>query len=113
MIKRLIARVGEREGLDGTVGVVFVDDSYMTRLNREFRKKDASTDVLTFSLKDDFQKEILGEIYISVDRAQEQAEEHGEPLEREIRRLIIHGLLHLAGYTHRQMKARQEEYLSF
>lgn len=102
----------ELEELDGTIGVILVDDSYMTKLNRKFRKRNTTTDVLTFSLKNGFQKKILGEIYISVERAEEQAKEYGEPLEREIFRLIIHGLLHLAGYTHSQIKTKQERYLN-
>lgn len=110
-IKRIVAKVIELEGLDGGVGVIFVDDSYMTELNRKFRKRNRTTDVLAFSLKDEFQREILGEIYISVDRALEQAQEYREPFEKEIFRLLVHGLLHLAGYTHRQMRDKQEEYL--
>jgi probable rRNA maturation factor len=111
-IEKLIVRVIEREGLEGNVGVIFVDDSYMTELNRKFREKTDSTDVLAFPLKDGSQKGLLGEVYISFDRARRQAKEYGEPLERELRRLVVHGLLHLAGYTHRQMRTKQEEYIN-
>ncbi len=111
-LKKLIARVAELEGLDGSIGVIFVDDSYMTGLNRKFRNKDGTTDVLTFSLRDEFQKERLGEIYVSVDKAREQAKEYADTVEGEIKRLVIHGLLHLAGYTHSQMKTKQEKYLN-
>lgn len=111
-IEKLIVRVIEREGLEGTVGVIFVDDSYMMELNRKFRKKRDTTDVLAFPLKDACQEKLLGEIYISVDRARWQAKEYGESFEREIRRLVVHGLLHLAGYTHRQMRTKEEEYIN-
>ncbi len=66
-------------------------------LNRTYRGKDAPTDVLSFSLEDDKR---LGQIVISVQRAEEQAEELGQSLEEELQFLFVHGLLHLLGYDH-------------
>jgi probable rRNA maturation factor len=111
-IKRLVAEVSERERLQGRIGVIFVDDSYMTELNQRFAGKETTTDVLAFPLKDEFEKDILGEIYISVDRARRQAKDYGIPMEKELRHLVIHGLLHLAGYSHSEMRSRSEEYLN-
>ena len=112
VIRRLINEVAEREGIEGEIGVIFVDDSYMARLNRRFRNRMGATDVLSFRLKGEFQQDLLGEIYISVDRAEVQAQEYAEPFEREIRRLVLHGVLHLAGYSHDQMKDRESIYLN-
>jgi probable rRNA maturation factor len=98
--------------LQGTIGVIFVDDSYMTQLNQRFGGRESTTDVLAFPLKDRYDTDILGEIYISVDRARRQAKDYGVPVERELRHLVIHGLLHLAGYSHSEMRSRAEEYLN-
>lgn len=108
----MISGVAEREGIKGAIGVVFVDDSYIRKLNERFRNQASATDVLSFRYQDEFQDDLIGEIYISVDRAEAQAKEYDEPLEREIRRLVLHGLLHLIGYTHEQMKNREPLYLN-
>ena len=67
------------------------------KLNKDFRSKDKPTDVLSFSLND---QENLGQIVISVERAESQAKEIGQSLEEELRFLFAHGLLHLLGYDH-------------
>lgn len=78
------------------INIVLVDDEYIRKLNRDYRGIDSSTDVLSFSMGED---DILGDIYISLDTALKQAEEQGWDLEREIKFLAIHGLLHLLGYS--------------
>lgn len=70
----------------------------LRRLNREFRKKDYATDVLSFPVMD--QNGFLGEIAISIDKAREQAAEHGHSTGEEIAILMLHGLLHLVGMDH-------------
>ena len=92
--------------------MIFVDDSYMVELNQKFAGKETTTDVLAFPLKDKYDKDILGEIYISVDRARRQAKDYGIAVEKELKHLVIHGLLHLAGYSHSEMKTRSAEYLN-
>jgi probable rRNA maturation factor len=126
VLERLLAEIGER----GTsVSLTFVRDPAMRELNREHRGKDAPTDVLSFPIyapeafdrsgltrprargdvlplspskgQDDVGPErMLGDIVVSVDTAQRQAEDYGATLEREIQRLLIHGVLHLAGHDH-------------
>jgi probable rRNA maturation factor len=86
-----------------TVSMVLATDETLRRLNREFRGKDATTDVLSFAsggeeLPDGSRP--LGEIVISVPQAARQAEELGHSLARELRVLAIHGYLHLLGYDH-------------
>ena len=76
----------------------------MRSLNRRYRGVDRTTDVLSFSLREggfpSVQPDLLGDIVISVPRADRQASEAGHSLSREIERLLIHGLVHLLGYDH-------------
>lgn len=84
--------------------IIIVDNEYIHNLNREYRHIDRETDVITFALEDDktFNPEsrILGDVYISIDKAKTQAIEYGHSLEREICFLAVHGFLHLNGYDH-------------
>lgn len=77
------------------ISVILVSDEELLGMNREFLNHDYYTDVITFPLEE---KPLEGEIYISVDRAREQAAEHGVGVYHEVRRLAIHGTLHLLGY---------------
>ena len=89
---------------DGELSVVFVSDRKMRQFNRQYRGLDRSTDVLSFSMGEgedsDLNPGLLGDIVISVETAQRQGEEVGWGLEKEIYKLLIHGLLHLIGYNH-------------
>ena len=92
--------------------VIIVDNDYIWKLNKEYRKIDRPTDVITFALEDhedikyeDFR--LLGDIYISLDKAKEQAIEYGHSFKREICFLAVHGFLHLLGYDH--MELEEEE----
>ena len=92
--------------------VIIVDNEYIHKLNKEYRGIDRPTDVISFALEDskDIEYEdfrLLGDIYISLDRAKEQAEEYGHSFKREICFLAVHGLLHLLGYDH--MEKEEEE----
>jgi probable rRNA maturation factor len=78
-----------------SVNVVFIDENEMQKLNKEYRKKDFVTDVLSFNLDS---KELLGEIYICPAYVRKTIQK--EMLVEEILRLIIHGILHLIGYDH-------------
>ncbi len=76
----------------------------MRSLNRRYRGIDRTTDVLSFSLREgafsNLRPNLLGDIVVSIPKADQQAREAGSPLTREIERLLIHGLLHLMGYDH-------------
>lgn len=92
------------------------DDSGIKELNRLYRKIDRPTDVLSFPMKD---PSMLGDIVVSVDRAEEQAARYGVPFYEELSRLLIHGALHLLGHDHvkggrqaGEMKKREEELLT-
>ena len=82
----------------GSIEVICTDDAQIRALNQTYRDKDRATDVLSFDLSDEFNA--CGEIYISLERAREQADCLGVPFDQELGRLLVHGLLHLAGYDH-------------
>ena len=89
---------------DGDVTVVFVSDRAMRGINRTWRGKRGTTDVLSFPAKQDEFEKLgglnLGDIVISVEQAARQAREHGLEFDEEVSQLILHGLLHLCGYDH-------------
>jgi len=90
------------EVFDGTLNVIFVNDSYIHALNKNYRDKDQSTDVLSFTYKDldsDF-GDVVGEVYISIDTAKKQASEYKHSISDELRKLIVHGVLHIHGFDH-------------
>jgi probable rRNA maturation factor len=86
------------------VTVAFVSDRAMRELNRMWRGKRATTDVLSFPAEQsEFEKVAglsLGDVVVSIEQATRQAKEHGLSLEHEVSQLILHGLLHLSGYDH-------------
>ena len=118
------------------VSVTFVDNEAIRELNRDYRGKDAPTDVLSFPLYEDDEDfddgfvmpedaeeedapTALGDIVISVERAKAQAVEYGHSFERELAFLAVHSTLHLLGYDHerseeedREQRRRQEEILA-
>lgn len=86
------------------LSVLFIGDYAMRSLNRRYRNKDKTTDVLSFSLREgkfkDIRPELLGDIVISVPAARRQARQAGHELRHEIDCLLVHGLVHLLGYDH-------------
>lgn len=113
---------------DPYISVTFVDNEFIHNINRDYRHIDRPTDVISFAFLDGdenkdkiFQSNamvVLGEIYISFDKAREQALAYGHSLDRELKFLFVHGLLHLLGYDHmtkedeKIMFALQEEILA-
>jgi probable rRNA maturation factor len=86
--------------LKGEVTVQLTTDAAIRRLNRQFRHKDKATDVLSFPAEGIGAEEIAGDLAISVPTALRQAVGQGHSLSSEVKVLILHGLLHLAGYDH-------------
>lgn len=84
--------------------VLITRDAELQRLNREFLKKDYPTDVLSF--RSEFEDGFIGELAISLDRAKEQAAEHGHDVNTELRILMLHGALHLMGMDHDSDKGK-------
>lgn len=97
------------------VSVLFVGDRAMRSLNRRYRGKDRTTDVLSFSFREGafggLRPDLLGDIVISMPVAERQARAYGETVTRELDRLLVHGLLHLIGYDHErgETEARRME----
>ncbi len=89
---------------DVSFNVIIVDNDYIHKLNKEYRNIDRETDVISFALEDDKTfnplERVLGDIYISIDKAKSQSEEYGHSLKRELCFLAVHGMLHLLGYDH-------------
>jgi len=87
---------------DDELSILLVDDANIRNLNRQHRKIDSATDVLSFPQNegDEFISHMLGDVVISVETAERQAAEHHFSLEQELVLLLIHGLLHLLGYDH-------------
>ena len=86
--------------LRGQVTVLLTTDKAIRRLNRQFRGKDKATDVLSFPAAEPTLTRAAGDLAISVHTARKQADAQGHALIDEIQVLILHGLLHLAGYDH-------------
>jgi len=116
--RRLLDAVGERRA---ALSLSLVNDDAIRSLNQKFRGKDAATDVLSFPLEDEPasapSERLLGDVVISVDTARRQADAYDAPLQREIYRLLIHGLLHLKGHDHeaageRRVMRREERRLA-
>ena len=102
------------------ISVYITDDQEIRELNKTYRGKDKPTDVLSFPLNETFDGyRILGDIVISQDTAERQAKELGHSLKDEVKRLLVHGLVHLLGYDHekggeeeRKFKELEEKILS-
>ena len=94
------------------VSIVLVDNSYIQELNSTYRGYDSPTDVLSFCLQDNMTGEesdqILGDVFISMEKAKEQAREYGQTLKREVAFLAVHGILHLIGYNHETPDTEEE-----
>ena len=114
----------KKENLDNvSFNLIIVDNEYIHELNRTYRNIDRETDVITFALEDEdsiilpSDERVLGDIYISIDKAESQSQEYGHSLLRELSFLAVHGFYHLLGYDHmteedeKVMFKKQEEVL--
>ena len=101
LIKFMTKYMGEE---DSEFNVIIVDNEKIHEINKTYRNIDRETDVISFALNDDETCNsfvwVLGDIYISIDKAKSQAEEYGHSLKRELSFLTVHGFLHLLGYDH-------------
>jgi len=105
-LRKLLSLTGQR---NAEVSVLLVGDKAMRSLNRQYRGKDRTTDVLSFPLREGrfsrIQPHVLGDIVLSLPAAARQAKAAGEPYHVEIGRLLVHGYLHLLGYDHERSRA--------
>ncbi len=124
-VKKVLLSAIEKEQLENiNFNLIIVNNEDIHELNKNYRKIDRPTDVITFALEDDDTMvlpegiRVLGDIYISIDRAKDQAGDYGHSLLRELCFLAVHGFYHLLGYDHNTpeeekiMFSKQEEVLS-
>ena len=121
--KVLYSAMDKEELKDTSFNLIIVDNNYIHELNKNYRGIDRETDVITFALEDEDtlvigdNERILGDIYISIDRARSQAVDYGHSFLRELSFLAVHGFYHLLGYDHQTeeeekvMFGKQEEVL--
>lgn len=106
--KRLVSKwlrcVAAGRGYElGDLNYIFCSDAYLLAINRQFLDHDFETDIITFDNSEDFFQEtgrrgVSADVYISVDTVRVNGKAYGEGFEREMRRVIVHGLLHVIGY---------------
>ena len=101
----------------GTLNYILCTDDYLHQLNVSYLQHDTLTDIITFDTSED-EHRIAGDLFISVERVKDNAADFGVPTETELRRVMVHGLLHLLGYTdetdeqEQTMRAKEDAYLS-
>ena len=115
-LDEVITKVFEHENVHNAIcSIIFIDNEEIHQINKERRGVDRATDVISFALEDspdNFDEfRILGDIFISIPKMQEQAKEYGHSEKRELSFLVVHGLLHLLGYDH--MKSKKDEEIMF
>jgi probable rRNA maturation factor len=123
MIHELLELAGQHLSLEANaeVSVTIVDNDRIQEINREYRQKDTPTDVISFAMEDVHEDEliidldedldmprVLGDLFISIDKAKEQAVDYGHSFERELGFLTVHGFLHLNGYDHMTEEEEKE-----
>jgi len=104
--ERCVRSILRAEGITrAEISVIYTDGRYSRSINRRYRGRDTSTDVLAFPLEEG--ETLEGEVYVNIDRARRQAREYGVSLANELGRLVIHGALHLSGYEDRTRKGAE------
>jgi len=109
------AIISQEDYNEGEVSIVFCDDEFLHKLNVEFLDHDTLTDVISFDYS--MGKEIHGEIFISIERVKENANEFNQSFDTELARVMAHGVLHYCGYKDKSeseaaaMRSKEEFYL--
>lgn len=99
----------------GDLSFIFCFDEYLLKINKEYLNHDYYTDIITFNYVEG--KTISGDIFISIDRVRDNAQQYGVSFENELSRVIIHGVLHLIGFDDKDessqsiMRMKEDEYL--
>ena len=104
------------ERKEGEINYIFCDDLYLHKLNVEFLDHDTLTDIISFDYT--VGNELHGDVFISIDRVKDNAEEYGISVAEEVRRVMVHGVLHYCGYKDKTtedskvMRDKENHYLS-
>lgn len=103
--QKIAEKTAELEGYDqGEISIALVSDQIIKDLNNKYRQLDQATDVLSFPMDE----ALWGDIIISVEKVKDQAEAYGHSQKRELAYLLVHGLLHLLGYDHKNLGEKEE-----
>ncbi|MFL2641575.1 MAG: rRNA maturation RNase YbeY [Thermodesulfobacteriota bacterium] len=107
LLKKTLIKTMEYLNIENRhIDITFINDSQMKMLNRKYAKKNISTDVLSFSVEG-YDKELLGNIFISLNYAKKNTFNNSNSLVKEVKILCIHGILHLLGYDHSNKKSEK------
>ena len=108
--------ISSEELKEGDINYIFCDDEYLHKLNVEFLKHDTLTDIISFDYS--VGKEIHGDVFISVERVKDNAKEFEASFDDELKRVLVHGVLHYCGYKDKtdddakEMRTKENHYLS-
>ena len=103
----LVNAIEEEQKKPWYINFIFCDDKYLLELNKVYLKHNTLTDILTFPFNEQ-PEAISGDIYISIERVEENSKGYGESKDKEIKRVMIHGILHLCGYKDKTHKGKKE-----
>ncbi len=110
------AVISSEEFKEGEINYIFCDDEYLLKLNVEFLKHDTLTDIISFDSS--VGKELHGDIFVSVERVKENAKDFEVAFKDELKRVLVHGILHFCGYNDKtdedtkEIRAKENHYLS-
>ena len=114
--KNILSLIKKEKKKAGTISFTFCDDKFLLALNKKFLRHDTLTDIITFQYPS---KALSGEIFISIPRVKENAKKFDVSFENELHRVMIHGILHLCGYTDKtprkkkKMTKKEGHYLNY
>ena len=115
--KSWLKKVADKEGFSiNNLNYIFCSDEYLHKINLEYLEHDTYTDIITFDNSED-ESTIEGDIFISIDRVRENSQTLNTVFEEELKRVIVHGLLHLCGYDDHtsedkaEMRRLESEYI--
>jgi len=112
--KWIEATISNESKIAGNLNFIFCSDTYLHKINIEYLQHDTLTDIITFPYSD---SKIEGDIFISIDRVHDNAKTFNTAFENELKRVIIHGVLHLCGYgdktetQSKEMRAKENQYI--
>ena len=115
-ISKWISKTIHAEGFEeGEISYIFCDDNYLLKLNVDFLNHDTLTDIISFD--NSIGKQVHGDVYISIERVEDNAQKYNSPFIDELHRVIIHGILHYCGFKDKSeeeasiMRAKEEQAL--
>ncbi|GAB3182508.1 rRNA maturation RNase YbeY [Telluribacter humicola] len=116
--KRWLKAVVEAEGAQlNHLNYIFCSDDYLLDVNRQYLEHDYYTDIITFDTSDEEEDQIEGDIFVSIDRIKDNAQNLNKTFEDEFRRVLVHGVLHLIGFddttddSKAEMRKKEDDYL--